>query len=361
MEIDRLLANTELLCRIESVTGDTQGAERMIAALKSLAPDSAEVQLTASASPQAGPDLLLTLSGSGSGGVLLLGHYDTVPRAPGLPEWQVEGDFARGLGVCDMKGGLSVMLALFEELSRAPDSFEVVHALIVGDEEWRENPPLSHDSPWTGVSGVLGFERGRLGDPFSLIDSRFGAMVLGARVLSEALRAELPLAGPSSVRALSELSLLLEDMGGVEVHSLVTRMSADSAVNVVPAETGLECLLRFISEQSLNDFLSGLPSELSGCELRFEPDFRAPAMEPSRDTLHLLADLAIQFPDLRVRREVGAGDVSWFAPGLPVALDGLGPSGAGDHSREERALIESFSSQLELARAATGRILSAGV
>lgn len=358
METDRLLASTELLCRIDSVTGDLQGAERMIAALKSLAPAAAEVQLRSSASPGAGPDLLLTLAGSGSGGLLLLGHYDTVPRAPGLPEWQLEGDFVRALGVSDMKGGLSVMLSLFDELSRVPESFEVVHALIVGDEEWRENPPLSHDSPWTGVSGVLGFERGRLGDPFSLIDSRFGAMVLRARVLSEALRAELPLAGSSSVRALSELSLLLEDMGGVEVHSLVTRMSADSAVNVVPPEATLECLLRFISEECLTNFLSSLPSELSGCKLRFDPDFRAPCLQPSPATLALLDDLGDAFPDLQVRREVGAGDVSWFAPGLPVALDGLGPSGAGDHSRDERALISSFSSQLELARAAAGRILA---
>lgn len=358
METERLLATTELLCRIDSVTGDIGGAERMLAALRSLAPGSAEAQVSASASPGAGPDLLLTLSGSGNGGVLLLGHYDTVPRAPGLPEWQLDGDYARGLGVADMKGGLAVMLSLFEELSLSPGSFEVAHALIVGDEEWRVNPPVSHDAPWTGVSGVLAFESGRLNDSFSIIDSRFGAMVLGANVSSEALRAERPLAGASSPRALAELCLVLEEMSPEEVHSVVTRMSADSAVNVVPACSSLECLLRFASQDSLEQLLSLLPAELSGCRLEFMQSFRAPALTPSPETLSLLAQLKGDFPELSVRREVGAGDVSWFASSLPLALDGLGPCGGGDHSREERAFIPSFLSQLGLAQAAAQLILA---
>jgi len=49
--------------------------------------------------------------------VLLAGHVDTVPRA-GTGAGAIDGDVVRGRGAADMKGGLSVMLALAEDGAR---------------------------------------------------------------------------------------------------------------------------------------------------------------------------------------------------------------------------------------------------
>ncbi len=59
--------------------------------------------------------LIATWPGGGSGSgrrILLCGHLDTVPGEEG---YQEDEDYLYGLGACDMKGGLAVMLALADE------------------------------------------------------------------------------------------------------------------------------------------------------------------------------------------------------------------------------------------------------
>src|SRR5690606_26878991 len=69
--------------------------------------------------------------------LLLIGHLDTVfePDSP-FQTWVREGDFARGPGVADMKGGDLVMLLALEALEAegALDG-RTITVVLTGDEE----------------------------------------------------------------------------------------------------------------------------------------------------------------------------------------------------------------------------------
>jgi len=103
--------------------------------------------------------------------VCLAGHLDTVPPARGgaydpgdepaerLPAWR-EGDLLYGLGASDMKSGLTLMLALAEDLDLQALPWDL--ALVFYDREegpYLENglEPLLDAAPWLGQSalGVL--------------------------------------------------------------------------------------------------------------------------------------------------------------------------------------------------------------
>src|SRR4029077_1711890 len=80
-------------------------------------------------------DALVAGAGNGAGGVLILGHLDTVwarGTLDGFP-YRVEGDRASGPGVFDMKAGIAVAMDVMTELAkeRAGDAT----LLLVPDEE----------------------------------------------------------------------------------------------------------------------------------------------------------------------------------------------------------------------------------
>ena len=65
--------------------------------------------------------------------VLLVGHLDTVP-SQGAPSPFVDGDRLFGLGSCDMKGGLAVMLHLLESPAVVDGPFDVVGVFYDAEE-----------------------------------------------------------------------------------------------------------------------------------------------------------------------------------------------------------------------------------
>src|SRR5262245_25493097 len=65
--------------------------------------------------------------------VVLAGHSDTVPEQGNLPG-RLDSDQVHGLGACDMKGSLAVMLALAADLARLPVTLSPLF-VIFGREE----------------------------------------------------------------------------------------------------------------------------------------------------------------------------------------------------------------------------------
>ncbi len=65
--------------------------------------------------------------------VLLVGHLDTVP-SQGAPPPHLDGDRLYGLGSCDMKGGVAVMLHLLESRAVIDGPFDVVGVFYDGEE-----------------------------------------------------------------------------------------------------------------------------------------------------------------------------------------------------------------------------------
>ena len=96
---------------ISSPSGDVGGAEEAIALCAALLPEQAQrasgcrARRTGSA-----PDLVATVSGTGSGRMLLLGHVDTVIAHDSHAPLRRDGERLYGPGTADMKGGVVLSL-----------------------------------------------------------------------------------------------------------------------------------------------------------------------------------------------------------------------------------------------------------
>ena len=121
-----LLALTEQLCSIPSVSGD----EGAIA-------DVVEARLRASAPAlsveRIGANIVARTNAGRDRRIVLGGHLDTVP-ANGNQAPRRDGDVLHGLGTADMKGGVAVLLALADDLANKRPRFDATLVLYDGEE-----------------------------------------------------------------------------------------------------------------------------------------------------------------------------------------------------------------------------------
>ena len=110
----------EALVAVSSPSGDPAAAEELCALVAALLPDEATIERPPCSTPGFAPDLLATVTGTGSGRVLLLGHLDTViAHADHRPLERHEGKLV-GSGSVDMKGGVALSLGRDAGAGRGP-------------------------------------------------------------------------------------------------------------------------------------------------------------------------------------------------------------------------------------------------
>ncbi len=121
-----LLALTEALCAVPSVSGDEGPlADLVEARLRTRAP---KLELT-----RLGANVVARTQRGADRRVVMGGHLDTVPvNNNAIP--RREGDTLHGLGTADMKGGLAVLLELAESLSAGSHSPDVTLFFYDGEE-----------------------------------------------------------------------------------------------------------------------------------------------------------------------------------------------------------------------------------
>ena len=127
-ELERLVA-------ISSPSGDVAGAEAAIALALTLLPEGAGVERAACSTAGHADDLIVTLAGSGSGRVVLLGHVDTVHAHDEHRPLARDGDRLTGSGSVDMKGGDVLALGVLRALAQRTEAFAEIVLLLVCDEE----------------------------------------------------------------------------------------------------------------------------------------------------------------------------------------------------------------------------------
>src|SRR5882762_6245361 len=93
----------EALVGVSSPSGDVAGAEEVMAIVRALLPDAAAVERPPCSSAAHAPDLLATITGTGEGRIVLLGHVDTVVAHEDHRPLTVDGDRLIGSGTIDMK------------------------------------------------------------------------------------------------------------------------------------------------------------------------------------------------------------------------------------------------------------------
>lgn len=341
-----------------NVTGVNAAGEALIEALASL-PLTLEVE----AAPSGAHHLVFaTAAAENQPSTLLIGHHDTV-FPPGVFEgYTVDGDVARGPGVLDMKGGLAIIVAVLHALrdagalERLPLRFVCVADEEVGSPSGRKviEPLVAR------AREALVFEAGRKGD--AVIVARRGSGNALVRAFGKAAHAGNALSeGRSAIWALARFVDLVESARDQIAGSSasVGLIEGGSARNTVPEGATAQLDLRFRNQAGQDAVIALLQHAAQGAETavagtRVEVEInvtRKPwmASESSRALAARYGACARAAGLQYVQADVigGGSDANTVgALGLP-AIDGLGPRGAGFHTRDEYIELSSLRMKAE--------------
>jgi glutamate carboxypeptidase len=360
-ELDALVA-------VSSPSGDRGAAEEICAVVTALLPPGAEVRRPPCSSPDHAPDLLATLTGSGSARVLLLGHLDTVVSHRDHHPLEAVGERLVGSGAIDMKGGVVLALGVLRALAELPACFAELSLLAVNDEEWRTGG-FEHGPRFAGYDACLCFEAGELGPggEDGVVGRRKAAATM--RVVARGLAAHsgsAPERGHNALLALAEtarrVAALNDPQGPERLTAVPTVIRAGEAFNVVPPAGELVSDLRADRLEAFEPLLDTIPAVLGEVELEAELVRRWPGMDTRRlveERLLAPAQGLLGRPLVAVERG-GASDASHLAEHVPLTVDGLGPRGGRAHNPEEFVLHDSLRSRAEVALAIAAAALSLG-
>ncbi len=286
---------------------------------------------------------------AGSAPISLLGHLDTV-FPPGLFEgYRVDGQWRRGPGVFDMKGGLVVMafalkaIAATEGLSRIPP----VRVVIVSDEEI--GSPEGGGVIRKAVAGsqaCLVFEPGRAND--AIVTQRKGTG--SVRVIAEGKAAHSGNAYWEGANAIWSLARFVEAAQALSsrergVTVIVVTISGGTSMNTVPAQAVAGVDLRYLTPDDGARLVSDLQrlaasTAMPGTTLTVEAGPQRPPMGRVTGTQALVE----AYSHAAATFGLGAGEADMqgggsdgnttAAMGIPT-IDALGPRGSGLHTIDE--------------------------
>lgn len=279
--------------------------------------------------------------------VLLLAHLDTVWPARTIERWpfSVDGDWASGPGVFDMKAGLVQGLH-----AMGISSVAGVDLLVTSDEE--VGSPTSRaliEEQAARARAVLVLEPSVDGAPKT---ARKGVSMYRLQVHGCASHAGLePEAGVNALVELAgqigTITALQDDAAGTTVTPTVAK--AGTTTNTVPAsaEVAVDVRAWTAGEQDrVHAALRALTPLLPGARLELHGGVNRPPLEAAASAA--LAELAVRCAgelglDLPLGRAVGGGSDGNFTAGLGVpTLDGMGAVGSGAHVRGERASVSAL-------------------
>ncbi len=356
----------EALVAVSSPSGDPAAAEELCALVAALLPDEATIERPPCSTPGFAADLLATVTGTGSGRVLLLGHLDTViAHAEHRPLERHEGKLV-GSGSVDMKGGVALSLGLMRALAAVPESFAELSLLTVVDEEWRTGG-FDHGPRFAGYDACLCFEAGQLapGGEEAVVAKRKAASTL--RVVARGVAAHSgssPEKGRNALLGLGEVARRvaeLNDPSGPERLTVTpTVLNVGDAFNVVPAEGELICDLRAERLEAFDPVLEAGAGSVDGVEMEAALVRRWPGMDSRELVTERLAApaSALLGRELRVGGRGGASDASHMAVHVALTVDGLGPRGGHAHHPDEFVSVDSIQPRAEIALAVAAAALA---
>lgn len=324
------------LVMIESPSGHVEGIRRAMEMLAQQLDGLGRVRWEETG---AGP--ILDIS-RGSGGVLLLGHADTVWPLGTLERmpWRDEEQWVYGPGCLDMKAGLVLATAAIRALPKeVPFRFLVTPDEEVGSEASR----TAIEEAAQLAPLVLVLESGMADGAIKVGRSGVGDYRLVIHGIESHAGLE-PEQGASAIRELARQILWLE---GLEQKVLGTTVnvgvvSGGTRANVVAgtAEAQIDVRITTRSEmERIHRTLKAPPRYDARCQVEYQGEINRPPMEPNSDSAvwveradHIWQAIFGQ-PLLGVR--VGGASDGNFTARLTPTLDGLGAVGRGPHAQSE--------------------------
>lgn len=363
----RAPAELERLVAISSPSGDSDGAEAALKVALTLVPDGVRVERAACSTDDHADDLIVTLAGTGSRRIVLLGHVDTVHSHGEHRPLTREGPNLRGSGSVDMKGGDVLALGVLRALAQRTETFAEVALLLVCDEEWRAGD-FVHTERFAGWDACLCFEGGQLtadGEEAVVVKRKAAGTLRVVAHGRSAHSGSAPEHGANALLALASAAqtvAALDDPDGPEhLTAVPTVLRSGETFNVVPASGELLCDLRADELETFDIVLAGLPEAVD--DVRLDCGFlrRWPGMDSRAATAPLLEAAAARLGrPIRGADRGGASDASYLAPVIDVTIDGLGPRGGGAHTPVEYIVESSLRERAEVALALAVAVLAEG-
>ncbi|WP_020654577.1 M20/M25/M40 family metallo-hydrolase [Massilia niastensis] len=309
--------------------------------------------------------------------LLLLGHLDTVFEADSTtPLWEREGDYARGQGVSDMKGGNVIVVAALRALQRAGALDDTtITVMFTGDEEEAGNPKSVSRKDMVELAKLsdvaLGFEglvsidgqpaatvgrrataffelevKGRQGHSQGVFgNGGYGAVYEAARIL-DGFRQQVAEPGLTFNPGLI--------LGGTDVSfdAANSKGAAFGKTNVIANTVTVKGDLRYLDyaqrDRAHARMREIVAQSLPGASASISFRDSYPPMAVTPGNLRLLEQYSQASSDAGLGTigavppsARGAGDIQFVAPHVD-SLDGLGASGGGAHSPNEGVELASI-------------------
>jgi glutamate carboxypeptidase len=352
------------LCNTNSYTYNIEGTDR-VAEMITAQIEKLFVQHEVDEQSEVGSHHILRSRKAGDsqspGSIYLVGHMDTVfPAEHSFQECRLEGDWLRGPGTGDMKGGLAIIVFALRALDQLGLLGQLNLTLILGGDEeiGSETSHSLYERESRIARACLGAECA--GPRGEVVTSRNGKA--GARL--ECFGKDRHIASVERRKS----SAILEMAHKIVALEALNEIHQGTSVNVGRIEGGLgpatvpatvSCLLdlRWSHEEDCEVLLRDVRrvvQETKHAECRCELVLlnRRPAMPASNKTQKMFLLLRQTAERLGIRLEAehrrGTSDANFFgARGVPT-IDGFGPICLGDHTPEERILISSLSERTAL-------------
>jgi glutamate carboxypeptidase len=353
----------EQIVNIDSGTGDTAGGTKVIEALTPrLQALGMSVESVPAEAPGLPPNTVATLTGTGKGRILMIGHIDTVFEAGTAQRrpYHTDDKRAYGPGVTDEKGGVIEGLYALELLQKLHfREFQKIVFLIETSEELGSPGTHALIKKLLGDADVeFNLEPGD--EPDAVTVWRKGSATFYIDVKGRAAHAGIaPQDGRNAalelIHQIQGLEAFPHSGDGVTVN--LTVVNAGTRSNIIPEEAAAQINMRARVPEDFDKVEAVLRKN---AETTIIPDTKvtvrhSPAYPPLPDnpaTRKLAALAQGMYKDIgRKLDSSGNGGASESAlaaeAGVP-ALDGLGPVGGGFHSEREFADLDSVTPRLYL-------------
>lgn len=307
--------------------------------------------------------------------ILFMGHMDTVFNVDDpFNSFVEERDVFRGPGVIDMKGGLVLMLNLWDQL---PESAQNQILFIINDDE--EIGSASSKSLYlplvSGIKYALIFEPGL--DDAAYVSSQSGVKWINLNIKGQAAHAGTD--HQKGINACSEAAFKASRIHNLTDYSKnltvnVGVMSGGSKPNVVCEASQIRLDIRYKEAADLEDMLREIQvindtayvhSAESGeaTSSQVEEVVQMPSFPPasSEKIIEKAAESALEHQHDFQHRHVGYGSDGNHLSQLPIQiLVGVGPYGGGMHTQEEFMNINSYNDRLNSNRDLVLKLLEEG-